>query len=95
VNGYFLLSFPAEERQPAIGTEELRFPIVPEAVLDLKEMATNLAFDLRTFLAIVEVEIIMGCLAAKTDHLLRNSLGGIALRFNRSKRFTVRCLVLG
>ena len=95
MNGYFLLIFPAEERQPAIGAEELRFPVVPEAVLDLEEMATNLAFDLRAFLAIVEVEIIMGCLAAKTGYLLRNSLGGIALRFNWSKRFIVRCLVLG
>jgi len=94
VNGYFLLSFPAEERQPAIGAEELRFPVAPETVLNLEEMATNLAFDLRTFLAVVEVEIIVGRLAAEADHLFRNSLCGIALRLNRSKRFSVRRLVL-
>jgi hypothetical protein len=95
VNGYFLLSFPAEERQPAMGAEELRFSVVPEAVLDLEEMATNLAFDLRAFLAVVEVEIIVRRLAAEADHLLRDSLDGIAMRLNRSKRLSVNRLVLG
>jgi hypothetical protein len=95
VNGYFLLSFPAEERQPAMGAEELRFPVVPEAVLDLEEMATNLAFDLRAFLAVVEVEIIVGRLAAKTDYLFRNPLGRIAMRLNWSKWLSVNRLVLG
>ena len=64
-------------------------------MLGLEQMATNLAFDLRAFLAVVEVEIIVGCLAAEADHLFRNSLDGIAMRLNRSKRLSVRRLVLG
>jgi signal transduction histidine kinase len=78
-----------------MGAEELRFFVVPETVQDLEEMATNLAFDLRAFLAVIEVEIIVGRLAAEADHLIRNPLDGIAMRFNWSKRFSVRRLVLG
>jgi hypothetical protein len=78
-----------------MGAEELRFPVVPEAVLDLEEMATNLAFDLRAFLAVVEVEIIVRRLAAETDYLFRNPLGRIAMRLNWSKWLSVNRLVLG
>jgi hypothetical protein len=94
VDGYFLLNFPAEERQSAMGTEELRFSVVPEAVPDLEEKAANLASDLRAFLAVVEVEIIVGCLAAEADHLFRYPWG-IAMRLNWSKRLSVNRFVVG
>jgi hypothetical protein len=46
MDGHFLLDFPAEKSQTAVRTEQLRFPAVPEPVLDLKEMTADLAFDL-------------------------------------------------
>jgi len=46
MDGHFLLDFPAEQSKTAMGAEQLRFPPVPEPVLDLKEMTADLAFDL-------------------------------------------------
>jgi len=46
MDGDFLLDFPTEQSQAAVRAEQLRLPPVPEPVLDLKEMTTDLAFDL-------------------------------------------------
>jgi hypothetical protein len=60
---------------------------------DLEKMTANLASDLRTFFAVVEVEIIVRRLAAETDNLLRH-FRGVAMRLDGSKRFPVSYLVL-
>lgn len=46
IDGDFLLGFPEEQSQTAMRAEQLRFPPVPEPVLELKEMTAHLAFDL-------------------------------------------------
>jgi len=41
--------------------KEFRLPALSETLLDLEEMTTDLAPDLRTLFAIVEVEILVVC----------------------------------
>jgi len=94
VNGHFLLEFPAKQSKTAMGAEQFRFSPVPEPVLDLKELTADLAFDLRTFLAVVEVEIVVGCAAAKAVYLIRD-LRGVPAGLNRRKGFAVKGFVLG
>ena len=72
VNGYFFLRFPSKERQPAIGTEELRLSVFVEAFLKLGEMRTNLAENLRALFAVVEVKIDAWRATARTDDMRRN-----------------------
>jgi hypothetical protein len=91
---YFRLDFPAEKSQAAVRAEQLRFPPVPEPVLDLKEMTADLAFDLRAFLAVVEVEIAAGRIAAQADDLIRD-LWRVPAGLNGRKGLAVKGLVLG
>jgi hypothetical protein len=46
MDGHFFLDFPAEQSQTAVRAEQFRLPPVPKPVLDLKEITTDLAFDL-------------------------------------------------
>jgi hypothetical protein len=94
MDGHFLLNFPAEQSQSTIRAEQLRFSPSPESVLDLKEMTADLAFDLRTFFAVVEVEIAMGGIAAQTDYLFRD-LRRVPAGLHGTKGLTVKRLVLG
>jgi hypothetical protein len=94
MDGYFRPDFPAEKSQAAVRAEQLRFPAVPEPVLDLKEMTADLAFDLRAFFAVVEVEIAMGRIAAQADDLIRD-LWGVSAGFYGPKGLAVNRLVLG
>jgi len=94
VNGHFLLGFPAKQSKTAIGTEKLRFSRIPEPVLDLEEMAADLAFDLRALLAVVEVEIVVGRIAAQADYVF-GSLRGVPAGLYRRKGLAVKGFVLG
>ena len=46
VDSHLLPDFPPEQSQAAVRAEQFRFSLIPEPVVDLKEMATDLAFDL-------------------------------------------------
>jgi hypothetical protein len=63
-------------------------------VLDLEEMPADLAFDLRALLTVVEVEIVMGCIAAETDDLVRY-LWRVRACLHGAKALAVKCLILG
>jgi hypothetical protein len=93
MDGDFLLDFPAEQCQTTMRTEQLRSPPVPEPVLKLKEMTAYLAFDLWAFLSVVEVEIAMGCIAAKADDLIRD-LRRVSVGLYGTKGLTVKRLVV-
>lgn len=62
------------------------------SVLDLKEVPADLAFDLRAFFAVVEVEIFVGRIAAKADDLVRD-LWRVTTGLYGTKRLTVKELV--
>ena len=46
MDGHFFLYFPAEESQPAVRAVQLRPPALPESVMDLEEITTDLALNL-------------------------------------------------
>jgi len=46
VDSHLLPDFPAEQSQAAVRAEQFGFSLAPEPVVDLKEMAADLAFDL-------------------------------------------------
>jgi len=77
----------------AIRAKVLRFIVFSEPLVKLKQMVTDLAFELSSFIAVVVVDVDVRCIAEGTEHL-RRDFGRIRVVFNRRKRFTVNCLVL-
>jgi hypothetical protein len=54
----------------AVGAVILRFP--PVSPVQLEEMATNLAHQLRSLFAVIVIEIVMGSATAGTAGMLRH-----------------------
>lgn len=71
INGHFFFLFPGEEGVLAVGAVVLGLTLA-ESFLLLKELAADLAEELRSFLAVVVVEIGMGGLAGRAAGVLRD-----------------------
>ncbi len=69
------------------------FIVFTEPLVKLKQVVTDLAFELSSFITVVVVDIDVRSIAEGTESLRRN-FGGIRAVFNRRKRFTVSSLVL-
>jgi hypothetical protein len=93
MDGHFLLVLPTKESPAAIRTEELRLSARSESLLHLEKKRADLAENLRAFLAVVEVEIDIGCPAAGTDDVRRNHRR-VRTVLNRSKGLTVKGFIL-
>lgn len=74
VDGHFFFLFPGEESVLAVGVVVLGFPFA-ESFLLLKELAADLAEELRSFHAVVVGEVVMGCLTGGAAGGLRNPRG--------------------
>ena len=57
-------------------------------------MTADFALKLRSFLAVIVVDVYMRRMAERTGSLMRSFLR-IAAVFDRTKRFAVLCLILG
>ena len=93
INSNFFTFFPLKERMMAIRAEVFGFIVFTEPLVKLKQVVTDLAFELSSFIAIVVVDINVRGVAERTESLLRD-FGGIRAVFNRRKRFSVSSLVL-
>jgi hypothetical protein len=93
INSNLFTFLPLKEGMMAIRAEVFRFIIFTEPLVKLKQVVTDLAFELSSFIAVVVVDIDMRSLADRTESL-RRDFGRIRAVFNRRKRFTVSCLVL-
>jgi hypothetical protein len=74
VDGYLLSMLPGEEGVLAVGAVVLCLSVA-EPFLLLKPFSTDLAQELRSFLAVIVVEVVMGCLAARAAGALRDPRG--------------------
>lgn len=77
----------------AIRAEVFRFIVFTEPLVKLKQVVTDLAFELSSFITVIVVDIDVRSIAEGTESLRRN-FGGIRAVFNRRKRFTVIHLIL-
>jgi hypothetical protein len=74
VNGHFLSVLPGEQGVLAVGAVVLCLALA-EPFLLLKPFSTDLAQELRSFLAVIVVEVVMGRLAARAAGALRDPRG--------------------
>ena len=74
VDGHFFSLFPGEEGVLAVGAEVLCLTLA-ESFLLLKEFPADLAQELGSFLAVIVVEVGMGCLAGGAAGALRHARG--------------------
>jgi hypothetical protein len=74
VDGHFFSLFPGKEGAVAVGTVVLGFTLA-ESFFLLKELAADLAEELRSLLAVVVVEVGMGRLARGAAGGLRGPRG--------------------
>ena len=74
VDGHFFSLFPGEEGVLAVGAVVLCFSLA-EAFLLLKPLSADLAQELGSLLAVIVVEVVMGCLAARAAGALRDPRG--------------------
>ena len=74
VNGHFLSELPGEEGALAVGAVVLCLALA-EPFLLLKPLTTDLAQELRSFLAVIVVEVVMGRLAGGAAGALRDPRG--------------------
>lgn len=84
---------PAKEREIAVGAEIFRLLVFTEALVGLKEMAADLASDLRTFVAIVVVEIIVRSAAEGAGNQLWHRMR-LPPSFDGAKRLSLKRLIL-
>ncbi len=84
----------------AIRAEVFGFIVFTEPLVKLKQVVTDLAFELSSFIAVIAdgslnrvVDVDMRGIAERTESL-RRDFGRIRAVFNRRKRFTMSCLVL-
>ena len=76
VDGHFFSLFPCEESVVAVGAVVLCLALAESrASAGLKPFCTDLAQELRSFLAVIVVEVVMGCLAARAAGVLRDPRG--------------------
>jgi len=87
-------AFPAEKSIAAIRAEVLWFMMFTESLLDLKQEAADLAFELRFLLAVVEVEIFVRSIAGRTDNQFWNH-EGFTPTLDRGQRFAIFGLIGG
>jgi len=74
VEGHFFFLFPGEESVLAIGAVVLGLSLA-ESFLLLKEFSADLAEELRSFFAVIVVEVGVGCLAGGAVGVVRDSRG--------------------
>jgi hypothetical protein len=74
VNGHFLSLLPGEQGALAVGAVVLCLALA-ERFLLLKPFSTDLAQELRSFLTVIVVEVVMRCLAARAAGALRDPRG--------------------
>jgi hypothetical protein len=74
VDSHILSVLPGEEGALAVGAVVLCLSLA-EPFLLLKPFSTDLAQELRSFLAVIVVEVVMGCLAARATGALRDPRG--------------------
>ena len=82
VEGHFFSLFPGEEGVVAVGAVVLGFTLA-ESFLLLKEFAADLAEELRSLLAVIVVEVVMRCLAARAAGALRDRRGAGPVFYGR------------
>jgi hypothetical protein len=80
VEGHFLSPLPGEQGVLAVGTVVLCLSLAEPFFL-LKPFSTNLAQELRSLLAVIVVEVVMGCLAAGAAGGLRDPRGAGAVLY--------------
>lgn len=71
VEGNFGALFPDKECGMAIRAKETRLGFT-EPVVNLKKMATDFAAQLGFNDAVIEVKVVMGCVAKRTNRKFRN-----------------------
>jgi hypothetical protein len=74
IDGHFLSLLPGEEGALAVGAVVLGLTVT-EAFLLLKPFSTDLAQELRSFLSVIVVEVVMGGLAVGAAGALRDPRG--------------------
>ena len=82
VDGHFFSLFPGEEGVLAVGAEVLCLTLA-ESFLLLKEFPADLAQELGSFLAVIVVEVGMGCLAGGAAGALRDTGGASPVFYRR------------
>lgn len=83
---------PAKERMAAVGAEVFRFFVFAEALVSLEQMTADLAQELRFYLAVVEVEIIMRGIADRANNQFRDRRGSLPALYGL-KRLPDRLIV--
>ncbi|MBC8484959.1 MAG: hypothetical protein H8D45_02850 [Bacteroidetes bacterium] len=86
INSNFRALFPGKERFEAIRTKI--FDFIKETFVKLKGVFTDFAFELGSFLAIIEINVFMRRLAVRAFGLFRNTVVSVSNVY-RFKRFTV------
>lgn len=86
--------FPFKQGAIAIRAEELGRGVFAKSLVYLKEMATDFAFQLSAFIAVIVVDIDMRGIAQRTARQ-RWDFGRVGPLLNRAKRFAAINLVLG
>jgi len=82
VNGEFFSLFPGEEGMVAVGAVVLCLSLA-ESFFLLKELSTEFAEELGSFLAVVVVEVGMGCMAGGAAGALRDPRGASPILYCR------------
>jgi len=82
VNGEFFSLFPGEEGMVAVGAVVLCLSLA-ESFFLLKELSTEFAEELGSFLAVVVVEVGMGCMAGGAAGALRDPRGASPILYWR------------
>lgn len=85
--------FPFKQGAIAIRAEELGCGVFAESLVYLKEMATDFAFQLSAFVAVIVIDIDMRGIAQRADRQ-RWDFGRVGPLLNRAKRFAAISLVL-
>jgi len=93
INSNLFTFFPLKECMMAIRAEVFGFIVFTEPLVKLKQVVTDLAFELSSFITVIVVDIDMRGIAERTESL-RRDFGRIRAVINRRKRFTVSSLVL-